>query len=77
MKLLRLGEKNKEKPAILDKDGNLRDISKHINDLDPTHLNFETFEKIKQIDLSSQPEISNNTRTVSYTHLTLPTKRIV
>ena len=62
MKLLRVGEKNKEKPAILDKDGNLRDISKHINDLDPTNLNFETFEKIKQIDLSSQPEISNNTR---------------
>ena len=62
MKLLRVGEKNKEKPAILDKDGNLRDISKYINDLDPTNLNFETFEKIKQIDLSSQPEISNNTR---------------
>ena len=62
MKLLRVGEKNKEKPAILDKDGKLRDISKHIIDLDPTHLNFETFEKIKQIDLSSQPEISNNTR---------------
>ena len=62
MKLLRVGEKNQEKPAILDKDGKFRDISKHINDLDPTHLNFETFEKIKQIDLSSQPEISNNTR---------------
>ena len=50
MKLLRVGEKNKEKPAILDKDGNLRDISKYINDLDPTYLNFETIEKIKQID---------------------------
>ena len=55
MKLLRVGEKNKEKPAILDKDGNLRDISKHINDLDPTNLNFETFEKIKKVDLSSLP----------------------
>ena len=62
MKLLRVGEKNKEKPAILDKDGNLRDISKHINDLDPTNLNFETFEKVKQIDLLSLPEISKNTR---------------
>ena len=62
MKLLRVGEKNKEKPAILDKDGNLRDISKHINDLDPTNLNFETFEKIKKVDLSSLPEISKNTR---------------
>ena len=62
MKLLRVGEKNKEKPAILDKDGNLRDISKYINDLDPTNLNFETFEKIKKVDLSSLPEISKNTR---------------
>ena len=60
MKLLRVGEKNQEKPAILDKDGNLRDISKHINDLDPTNLNFETFEKIKKVDLSSLPEISEN-----------------
>ena len=34
MKLLRVGEKNQEKPAILDKDGKLRDISKHIIDLD-------------------------------------------
>ena len=62
MKLLRVGEKNKEKPAILDKDGNLRDISKHINDLDPTNLNFETFEKIKQIDLSTLDELPNNSR---------------
>ena len=28
---------------ILDKDGKFRDISKHINDLDPTHLNFEIY----------------------------------
>ena len=62
MKLLRVGEKNKEKPAILDKDGNMRDISMHISDLDPTNLNFETFEKIKQIEISSLPEISNSTR---------------
>ena len=40
MKLLRVGEKNKEKPAILDKDGNLRNISEHINDLDPTNLDL-------------------------------------
>ena len=62
MKLLRVGEKNKEQPAILDKDGNLRDLSKHISDLDPKNLNFETFEKINQIDLSSLPEISTNQR---------------
>ena len=62
MKLLRVGEKNKEKPAILDKEGNLRDLSKHISDLDPNNLNFETFEKIKQIDPLLLPEISKNSR---------------
>ena len=62
MKLLRVGEKNKEKPAILDRNGIIRDLSNHINDLDPTNLNFVTFEKIKQIDLSTLDELPNNSR---------------
>ena len=62
MKLLRVGEKNKEKPAILDRNGTIRDLSKHIYDLDPTNLNFVTFEKIKQIDLSTLDELPNNSR---------------
>ena len=62
MKLLRVGEKNKEKPAILDRNGIIRDLSNHINDLDPTNLNFFTFEKIKQIDLSTLGELPNNSR---------------
>ena len=62
MKLLRVGEKNKEKPAILDRNGIIRDLSNHINDLDPTNLNIFTFEKIKQIDLSTLDELPNNSR---------------
>ena len=62
MKLLRVGEKNKEKPAILDRNGIIRDLSNHINDLDPTNLNFFTFEKIKQIDLSTLDVLPNNSR---------------
>ena len=30
MKLLRVGAKGKEKPAVLDKNGKIRDISSHI-----------------------------------------------
>ena len=30
MKLLRVGQKGSEKPATLDKDGKIRDISSHI-----------------------------------------------
>ena len=62
MKLLRVGEKGKEKPAILDSDGKIRDISSHINDLNPENLNFETMSKIQSADTSSLPELSSNQR---------------
>ncbi len=62
MKLLRVGEKGKEKPAILDADGKIRDISSHINDLSPENLNFETISKIQSADTSSLPELSSNQR---------------
>ena len=62
MKLLRVGEKGKEKPAILDADGKIRDISSHINDLNPENLNFETMSKIQSVDTSNLPELSSNQR---------------
>ena len=62
MKLLRVGEKGKEKPAILAADGKIRDISSHINDLNPENLNFETMSKIQSADTSSLPELSTNER---------------
>ena len=62
MKLLRVGEKGKEKPAILDDDGKIRDISSHVSDLNPHNLNFETISKIQSVDTSSLPEISLDQR---------------
>jgi 2-keto-4-pentenoate hydratase/2-oxohepta-3-ene-1,7-dioic acid hydratase in catechol pathway len=62
MKLLRVGQKGKEKPAALDKDGKIRDISSHAKDLNPDHLNFETITKLKSTDLSSLPELSSSER---------------
>ena len=62
MKLLRVGQKGKEKPAILDKNDKIRDISSHINDLDPDYLNFETLSKLESLDLSTLPELSSNER---------------
>ena len=38
MKLLRVGQKGQEKPAALDKNGKIRDLSDHINDLNPCLL---------------------------------------
>ena len=62
MKLLRLGEKGKEKPAIVDDQDNYKDLSSVIEDFNPKTLNFETLEKIKNIDLSKLPTIDSNQR---------------
>lgn len=62
MKLLRLGEPEKEKPALIDKEGNFRDLSSIIKDLDPNTLNFETIDKIKKVDSLSLPKIDANLR---------------
>jgi len=62
MKLLRFGDKGKEKPAVLDKNNKIRDISSHIKDLNPNYLNFETFSKLNNLDLTKLPEITNSVR---------------
>ena len=62
MKLLRVGNFGKEKPAVLDKNGKIRDLSKHLDDFNPSTLNFSTLEKIKKINLETLPEISSSTR---------------
>ena len=40
MKLLRMGEKGSEKPALIDKQNKYRDLSSIIKDLNPDTLNF-------------------------------------
>ena len=62
MKLLRVGQKRKEKPAALDKDGKIRDISSYVKDLNPDHLNFENISRLQSADLSSLPELSSSER---------------
>ena len=62
MKLLRCGSLNKEKPAVLDKNRKIRDISSHINDLNPQNISFANLEKLKKINLESLPEIPSSER---------------
>jgi len=62
MKLLRLGEPGKEKPALIDKDGNFRDLSPIIKDFNPDTLNFETIDKIKKVESSSLLKLDSNLR---------------
>ena len=62
MKLLRVGPKNKEKPAVLDKNAKIRDVSSHIKDFNPENLNFETINKLNKINLETLPELSSSER---------------
>ena len=62
MKLCRIGELDKEKPAIIDKDGEYRDISGTVSDLNPESLNFETIEKIKKLNTKDLPILDANSR---------------
>lgn len=62
MKLLRVGSFRKEKPAVLDRNGKIRDISQHVSDFNPDTLNFETLDKLKKINLETLPEVPSSTR---------------
>ena len=62
MKFLRFGDIGKEKPAALDKNGSIRDISKIINDFNPQCINFENLAKLRKINLESLPEIPKSVR---------------
>ena len=62
MKLLRVGKKGNEKAATLDKNGKIRDLSSHIDDLNPKHLNFESISKLSKENLEKLPELSKEDR---------------
>ena len=62
MKLLRVGAKGKEKPAVLDKNGKIRDISSLVEDLNPDCLNFKTMNKLNAVNIENLPELSSSER---------------
>ncbi len=62
MKFLRIGIKGKEKPAVLDKDGKIRDLSSKIKDFIPEFLNNSSINNLKNLNLADLPELSKNER---------------
>ena len=62
MKLLRIGSNGNEKPAALDKNGKIRDISSILSDLEPRTLNFKNISRLQETNLSDLPAISSNER---------------
>lgn len=62
MKLLRLGKIDQEKPAILDGDGNYRDLSSIVPDIDGNALSSEALNKIQSADHSKLPILPADSR---------------
>jgi 2-keto-4-pentenoate hydratase/2-oxohepta-3-ene-1,7-dioic acid hydratase in catechol pathway len=58
MKLMRIGAPGKEKPALLDKDGKIRDLSAHVADIGGEAIGPAGLAKIAALDVSSLPELA-------------------
>jgi len=58
MKLLRYGPQGQEKPAILDADGEVRDLSSHVTDFAGADVSFEALDAIRKIDISTLPVVA-------------------
>ena len=63
MKLLRVGEPGKERPAMLDEQGELRDLSHYIEDIAGDALLPDSLDRLRQLPLSELPKISGQPRT--------------
>ena len=62
MKLLRFGESGAEKPGILDGDGQIRDLSSHIDDIGPAQLDDASLAALAGLDLKSLPVVPASVR---------------
>ena len=62
MKLLRFGEMGQEKPGILDSNGNIRDLSGHISDINGETISEDGLNKISSIDQMSLPIVPEGIR---------------
>ncbi|MCP3473133.1 fumarylacetoacetate hydrolase family protein [Bradyrhizobium sp. CCGUVB1N3] len=62
MKLVRYGEKGAEKPGLIDKSGQLRDLSAHVKDLTGEAYSPESLKKLAALDPASLPAVSGKPR---------------
>ena len=62
MKLLRYGAPGDEKPGLLDADGNIRDLSGHIDDVTGSVLSDASLDGLRGIEPASLPMVEGNPR---------------
>jgi 2,4-didehydro-3-deoxy-L-rhamnonate hydrolase len=69
MKLLRHGPKGQEKPALLDAQGRLRDLSALIGDLTPRHLSPQGLAALRAVNPESLPVVPQGRLGVPWTDM--------
>jgi 2-keto-4-pentenoate hydratase/2-oxohepta-3-ene-1,7-dioic acid hydratase in catechol pathway len=62
MKLLRFGERGREKPGILDSDGRIRDLSGVVVDIAGDVLEVKGLERLRGLDLGTLPLVEGKPR---------------
>ncbi|MGN6467041.1 MAG: fumarylacetoacetate hydrolase family protein [Rhizobiaceae bacterium] len=62
MKLVRFGEKGKEKPGVIDREGTVRDVSSLVVDYSPETISPSLRQKLENADLSALPAAPKNAR---------------
>ena len=62
MKLVRYGAKGAEKPGLIDKSGQLRDLSAQVRDLDGEAYSPASLAKLAALDTSKLPAVDGKQR---------------
>ncbi len=62
MKLLRYGPRGHEKPGLIDRNGQIRDLSGVIGDINGDTLSPASLDRLRKLDLASLPTVSGSPR---------------
>ena len=53
MKLVRFGDKNNEKPGLIDPEGNMRDLSDYFSDFTHEGVSLTTLKKLRMLTITN------------------------
>lgn len=62
MKLVRYGEAGQEKPGIFDREGNIRDLSEHVHDIDGSVLAPDSLDKLASLNVDNLSRVEGAPR---------------
>ena len=62
MKLVRYGADGAEKPGLIDANGELRDLSEHVSDINGANLCDATMARLRALDSATLPKVSGRPR---------------